>query len=131
MATTREEAERKIRAKEAELGLTPGLLSSIWAQESGRSLDLGLKGQDLSRNRGNAVGPFQIVPYYHPNADLSTFDSQMDYAGNLLKKGGVRAYYGTGTAPPGHPTTDQYEAQVMARIGATPSREKARSPCSA
>ncbi len=117
MALTREQAERLVAAKELELGLTPGLIDSVWDQESNKSLDIGLKGPALSRNRGNAIGPFQIVPFHHPNADLSSFESQLDYSGNLLKDVGVRGYYGRGKAPAGHPTTDQYYSEVMARVG--------------
>ena len=113
---TFEQALAIVADKERKYGLTPGLLQSVWDQESGRSLDIGLKGQQLSRGRGHAEGPFQIVPHYHPAADLSSFESQADYAAKLLKDVGVRGYYGEGQAPAGHPTTDEYEREVMSRV---------------
>lgn len=113
---TPQEASWIVQQTEQRYGLPPGLLNSVWQQESGGSTDLNLKGPELSRGRGRAVGPFQIVPYYHPSATLSSFAAQADYAGKLLSEGGVRKYYGAGVAPAGHPTTDQYEQQVMSRL---------------
>lgn len=107
-----------IRSAERKYSLQPGLLASVWQQESGGSTDLGLEGEQLSRGRGAATGPFQIVPYYHPDADLSSFESQADYAAQYLKDVGVAGYYGTGSAPAGHPTTEQYTQQVLSRLPA-------------
>ena len=72
---------RVVSEAERKYGLPPGLLASVWQQESGGSTDLGLQGPQLSRGRGAAVGPFQIVPYYHPEANLDSFESQADYDG--------------------------------------------------
>ena len=113
---TFEQAIAIVKGKERKYGLQDNLLRSTWGQESDQSLDIGLKGPELSRGRGHAVGPFQIVPYYHPAADLSSFESQADYAAKLLKEVGLRGYYGEGTAPKGHPTTDEYEREVLSRV---------------
>jgi len=118
-----------VSAKETELGLRPGELLALWAQESGKSGDTRLKGQALSRDRGNAIGPFQVVPFYHNDFPVDgTFQEQADYAANLYKSGGdtvperLAKYYGTGKAPTGHPTTDQYIASVIAMMGEHPAR---------
>jgi hypothetical protein len=114
--------EEFVRSYAQQIGLNPDLAVSVWQQESSRSTDTGLKGADLSRDRGNAVGPWQVVPFYHPEFPVQGgFEDQTRYALDYLKKVGPRGYYGEGQAPAGHPTTSQYEQQVMSRIpGAGP-----------
>ena len=120
---TKEELDAFLASEEARRGLMTGELRSIWKQESGGSLDPALKGQPLSKGRGNAIGPFQVVPYYHPEFPANgTIAEQAQFAADLYAKGGktpkerTAAYYGTGVAPKGHPTTAQYQQQVMSRI---------------
>ena len=119
----RSQLDAHLEQKERELGLAKGELRSIWKQESGQSLDVGLMGQPLSRGRGAAVGPFQVVPYYHPKFPVAgTVQDQADYAAEFYASGGgtpeqrARKYYGTGKAPAGHPTSEQYAQQVASRL---------------
>jgi hypothetical protein len=109
--------EETVRAIAAQEGVDPDLAVSLWQQESGKSTDTALRGQALSGNRGAAVGPFQVVPYYHPDfPQQGPFEDQARYALRYLKKVGPAGYYGTGQAPAGHPTTGQYVSQVMSRV---------------
>lgn len=125
---TREELEAYLLQKEQEKGLQPGeFAKGIWGQESQYSTDPRLPGVELSRGRGRAVGPFQVVPYYHPDFPAEgDLQEQADFAINLYSKGGdtpearMARYYGTGKPPPGHPTTDQYIAQTKARYAGPP-----------
>lgn len=109
--------EALVRRIALEQGVNPDLAVSIWRQESGGSTDTALRGQELSRGRGAAVGPFQVVPYYHPEFPVNgTFEDQARYATKYLGEVGPARYYGTGKAPPGQPTTEQYVNQVMSRM---------------
>ena len=109
--------EQVVRAIAASKGVNPDLAVSIWQQESGRSTNTGLRGETLSRGRGAAVGPWQVVPHYHPDFPVSgSFEDQTRYALDYLKEVGPARYYGTGKAPAGHPTSEQYVNQVMNRV---------------
>lgn len=100
------------------IGLDPRVAKSVWQQESGGSLDTTKKGPELSRGRGNAIGPWQVVPSMHPNFPVEGDPvEQGKYAMNYLKEVGPARYYGTGQVMPGQPTTEEYVAQVMARAG--------------
>ncbi len=119
----RDELARRIAERERLLGLRPGEFSAIWGQESTESLDPNKQGPELSRNRGRAQGPFQVVPYYHPDFPVGgPLGDQLDYASSLYAKGGdtpekrMIAYYGSGTVPAGHPSPQQYVQQVSARM---------------
>ena len=85
---TKEELDAFLASEEARRGLMTGELRSIWQQESGGSLDPTLKGQKLSRGRGNAIGPFQVVPYYHEDFPVNgTIQEQAQFAADLYAKG--------------------------------------------
>jgi hypothetical protein len=67
------------------------------------------------------------VPFYHPKFDPSwDIGKQLDYAVNTYASGGSTpearrlSYYGTGKPPPGHPSPDEYNRQVAARMGQSP-----------
>jgi hypothetical protein len=115
-------AEAYIRRRAAELGVNPDIAVSVWRQESGGSTDLGMRGQTIERGKWKghyARGPWQIMSFHGPIPD--TFEGQTDWALGHLKERGVRGYYGEGTpGVAGHPSTDQYEAQVLARAGVDP-----------
>jgi hypothetical protein len=121
-----------VRNYASSIGLDPNLAESIWRQESGGSLDTTLKGAALSRGRGNAIGPWQVVPYYHPDFPVEGDPmAQGRYAMDYLKKVGPAGYYGRGQAMPGHPTTEQYVQQVQdraARLGGVDVRMAALGP---
>jgi len=103
-------------------GIDPTIGLSIWGQEGGYSTNTKLAGQKLSRGRGRAIGPFQIVKHYHPEfSEDMTFEEQADLAMKILAKQGVDGYYGKGNAPPGQPTTDDYTASVYKRANAIAS----------
>lgn len=107
-----------VRQYAKRIGLDPDLAESVWQQESSGSLDTALKGPALSRGRGNAIGPWQVVPAYHPNFPVNGDPiAQGRYAMDYLKEVGPARYYGTGQAPAGQPTTQQYVQQVMSRAG--------------
>ncbi len=111
-------AEAVVRRIAVEEGVDPEVLVSIWQQESSAGTDLGLRGQALQSGpyAGHyARGPFQIMSFHGPIPD--DFEGQARWAAKHLKERGVRGYYGEGKAPAGFPSTDQYEAQVMARAG--------------
>jgi hypothetical protein len=56
-----------------------------------------------------------------------TFEGQTDWALRHLKERGVRGYYGEGTpGVAGHPSTDQYEQQVLSRAGIDPRTASAK-----
>ncbi len=119
----KEELAQYLSEKEGQLGLRPGELLALWAQESGRSVDPELRGPKLPRGKGQAVGPFQVVPGYHPEFPLTgDLREQADYAAKFYAGGGdspaarARHYYGTGRAPEGQPTTAQYIQQLTSRI---------------
>lgn len=100
--------EQVIKAA-TDAGVQPEELLARWGVEGGFSTDLGLKGEALSKNRGNAVGPFQIVPSMHPEVvNAKTLYDQALLAAKLGKELGRTGYYGTGKAPAGHPTPEQY-----------------------
>lgn len=120
----REQLDSYLAQKEREYNLRPGEFRAVWQQESSGSTDPSLKGPTLPGNKGNAVGPFQVVPYFHPGFDPSApVDKQADYAISFYAGSGetpeqrLRRYYGTGTPMKGQPTTDQYVRQVSARMG--------------
>jgi hypothetical protein len=109
---TQEEFAQYIRDAALKREVDPGEADRLWKQESGRSTDPYLKGPDLSHGRGNAMGPFQVVPYYHPNFPVGGDPrAQADYALDLYKKVGPEKYYGEGPHSVG-PTTEQYAAAV-------------------
>ncbi len=113
---TQDEYRSWVRQYATSIGLDPNLAESVWHQESGGTLDTTKKGPDLSRERGNAIGPWQVVPYYHPNFPVSGDPvAQGKYAMDYLKSVGPANYYGTGNAPPGMPTTEEYVNQVQSR----------------
>jgi hypothetical protein len=115
---TRDEYRAWIRQYAPTIGLDPNLAESVWQQESSGSLDTTMKGPELSRGRGNAIGPWQVVPAYHPEFPVGGDPvEQGKYAMSYLKEVGPARYYGTGQAPPGQPSTDQYVSQVMRRAG--------------
>lgn len=70
---------------------------------------------------GRAVGPFQIMEKFWGKVP-DTFAGNAMMAAKILAQGGdtpakrAAKYYGTGQAPPGHPTTQDYVSQVLARI---------------
>ncbi len=109
--------EQYVRTKASSMGVDPDVAVSVWQQEGSKTTDTSLRGQPLSRNRGQAVGPWQVVPYYHPEFPISgSFEEQTDYALGYLREAGLEGYYGRGTPPPGHPTTEEYVNQVMGRV---------------
>lgn len=111
-------AEAVVRRVAVEEGVDPDILVSVWQQESSGSTDLARQGQPLQTgpNAGAyARGPFQIMSFHGPIPE--DFEGQARWAARHLRERGVRGYYGTGKAPPGFPSTDEYEAQVMARAG--------------
>ncbi|WBC28588.1 internal virion protein with endolysin domain [Thiohalocapsa phage LS06-2018-MD04] len=111
---------RQIILEEARrAGVDPAVALSIWEQESGGSTDLGLRGPVLPKGKWKghyARGPWQIMSFH---GDIpNDFRGQTRWAMQHLKERGVRGYYGTGNpVVPGHPTTDQYEAEVLTRAG--------------
>lgn len=113
---TENEYRAWVRQYAASIGLDPNLAESTWKQESGGGLDTSQKGPDLTRGRGNAIGPWQVVPYYHPNfpADGNPVE-QGKYAMNYLKEVGPAGYYGRGQVMPGQPSTEEYVQQVQSR----------------
>jgi len=111
-------AEAVVRRVAIEEGVDPDILVSVWKQESGGGTDLELRGQQIASGKdagAYARGPFQIMSFHGPIPE--DFEGQARWAAKHLKERGVRGYYGTGKAPPGFPSTDEYEAQVMARAG--------------
>ena len=111
---------RQIILEEARrAGVDPAVALSIWEQESGGSTDLSVRGPVLPSGKWKghyARGPWQIMSFH---GDIpNDFRGQTRWAMQHLKERGVRGYYGTGNpVVPGHPTTDQYEAEVMGRAG--------------
>jgi hypothetical protein len=103
-------------------GVDPKIALSVWQQESGGSTDLGLRGQTIQKGKWKghwARGPWQIMTFHGEIPD--SFEGQTDWAMRHLKERGVRGYYGEGTpGVAGHPSTDQYEAQVLRRAGRLP-----------
>ena len=121
---TREELDAYLAQKEQEKGLRPGEFRALWQQESGGSIDPNLKGVYLPKHGTAASGPFQVMPNMHPQFPVGgPLKDQADYAVQFYAGGGgtpeqrMRRYYGTGVAPKGFPTTDQYVAQTMGRMG--------------
>ena len=125
-----------ISTLESRYGLLPGELAAVWEQESQRSTDPKLQGRTPTRH-GVAQGPFQIMEKFWGPVP-PTFEGQAELAAQIMSKGGstpearAKAYYGTGIAPPGHPSPDQYAAQVAARrakiAGTADDRAMARIP---
>ena len=122
-----QEAEDYIRKKAAEYSVPASEALSLWSQESGRSLNTGLKGSYLPRHNDYARGPFQVVPKFHPNFPVDgTFQQQADYAIPFYASGGptmearTRRYYGSGTPMKGEPTLAQYQAGVRSRMTDSP-----------
>jgi hypothetical protein len=120
---TAEEMRRAIRDREQKLGLIPGEFEAVWGQESTGSLDPTLQGRTPTK-WGRAQGPFQVMASLHPGFDPSgDLESQLDFAIKLYASGGPdpssrrQSYYGKGKAPPGQPTTAEYDQQVAARMG--------------
>jgi hypothetical protein len=111
---------RQIIIEEARrAGVDPAVALSIWEQESGGSTDLSVRGPVLPSGKWKghyARGPWQIMSFH---GDIpNDFRGQTRWAMQHLKERGVRGYYGTGNpVVPGHPTTDQYEAEVLGRAG--------------
>ena len=68
----------------AESGVPAALLAALGGQESHYK---NFEGIDLGGGRGNAKGPFQVVPYYHPTAPDYKTDmyGHILYAANYLK----------------------------------------------
>ena len=99
-----------------EVGISPTRLLAHWGQESNFSTDENKQGMtELSRERGRAQGPFQIVPAHHPEwRPGMTFKEQALLSASIIKRDGTDGYYGKGKAPKGHPTTEEYVAQVEA-----------------
>lgn len=131
----REQLDSYLAQKEREYNLRPGEFRAVWQQESSGSTDPSLKGPTLPGNKGKAVGPFQVVPYFHPGFDPSApVDKQADYAISFYAGSGetpeqrLRRYYGTGTPMKGQPTTDQYVRQVSARMGGYGSQPEQQMP---
>ncbi len=125
---TPQQAEEYIRRKAAEYNVPASEALSLWAQESGRSLDTGLKGAFLPRHNDYARGPFQVVPKFHPKFPVGgTFQEQADYAIPFYASGGptmedrTRRYYGSGTPMKGQPTLAQYQSQVRSRMTDAPA----------
>lgn len=123
MLMRRDEMEQLIRDQEILHGLGTGELKALWQQESSGSTDPSLKGVPLSRGRGNAIGPWQVVPAFHPDFPATgDAKAQTEFAAALYAKGGatqaerLKKYYGVGTPPAGHPSTSQYINQVQARM---------------
>jgi len=121
---TREELDAYLAQKEQEKGLRPGEFRALWQQESGRSIDPNLRGVYMPKHRTGASGPFQVMPNLHPQFPVGgPLKDQADYAIQFYAGGGgtpeqrLRRYYGTGVAPKGFPSTDQYVAQTMGRMG--------------
>ena len=119
---TKDEARAYIAESARKYGVDPAIALSVWEQESGQSLDLGLKGETIQRGKWKgsyARGPWQIMSFHGDLPD--DFEGQTDWAMRHLAERGVRGYYGEGTpGVPGHPTTSQYEEQVLARAGQVP-----------
>jgi len=114
------EAARQIVIEEAQrAGVDPAIALSVWEQEGGGTTDLSLRGETLPKGKWKghyARGPWQIMSFH--GEIPQDFRGQTRWAMNHLKERGVRGYYGTGEpVVPGHPTTDQYEAEVLARAG--------------
>ncbi len=113
------EAVETVHRIATEAGVDPAVMLSVWGQESDYSTNTKMKGVELSKGRGRAVGPFQVVPHYHPDFPIDgTFEEQAKYAAKYLAEVGVEGYYGKGKAPDGHPTTKQYGGSVAARANA-------------
>jgi hypothetical protein len=113
------EAVETVHRIATEAGVDPAVMLSVWGQESGYSTNTKMKGVELSKGRGRAVGPFQVVPHYHPDFPIDgTFEEQARYAAKYLGEVGVEGYYGKGKAPDGHPTTKQYGGSVADRANA-------------
>jgi hypothetical protein len=113
------EAVETVHRIATEAGVDPAVMLSVWGQESGYSTNTKMKGVELSKGRGRAVGPFQVVPHYHPDFPIDgTFEEQAKYAAKYLAEVGVEGYYGKGKAPDGHPTTKQYGGSVADRANA-------------
>lgn len=116
---TLQEMQAIRRRAELAYGLTPGILDALVMQESGGSSDLGKLGQ-MTRH-GRAKGPFQILEKFHGKLP-DDYAGQAMLAAKILAEGGrtpeqqLASYYGTGNAPPGHPTTAQYVSQVLGRM---------------
>jgi hypothetical protein len=124
---TPQQAEEYISRKAAEYGVPPSEALSLWSQESGRSLDTGLKGAYLQRHNDRAVGPFQVVPKFHPKFPVGgSFQEQADYAIPFYASGGptmedrTRRYYGSGAPMKGQPTLAQYQGQMKSRMTGSP-----------
>jgi hypothetical protein len=118
MLTRLESPADIVRRVAEEEGVDPRLLDSIWAQESTRGTDPGLRHPAIKsgpRAGEYARGPFGIMSFHGDLPD--DFEAHARWAARHLKDRGVRGYYGTGKAPAGYPSTDEYEAQVMARAG--------------
>lgn len=132
---TREELDAYLAQKEQEKGLRPGEFRALWQQESGGSIDPNLKGVYLPKHGTAASGPFQVMPNMHPQFPVGgSLKDQADYAVQFYAGGGgtpeqrMRRYYGTGVAPKGFPTTDQYVAQTMGRMGQQPTQQQQQAP---
>jgi hypothetical protein len=122
---------RQVIIEEAQrAGVDPAIALSIWEQEGGGSTDLSMRGPTLPKGKWKghyARGPWQIMSFHGEIPD--DFRGQTRWAMQHLKERGVRGYYGTGTpVVPGHPTTDQYEAEVLARAGKIDPRTASVDP---
>lgn len=124
-AAPSEDFEATVVGSAERAGIDPAIMLAMWDQESGRSTDVNKRGPVLPpghKYAGHyARGPFQIMSF-HPDVP-DTFQGQSDWAANHLKERGVAGYYGKTagggsarpTGMPDFPSTNEYEAQVMAR----------------
>lgn len=113
------DAKRIVIEEAISAGINPDVALSLWKQESGQSTDIAMRGPVLPKGKwaGHyARGPWQIMSFHGPIPE--DFRGQTQWAMKHLKERGLRGYYGTGSpVVEGHPTTDQYVAQVMGRVG--------------